>query len=144
MKYREEPIVSDLRPEKANQRGHAPSAYLGIASGVCFIIIWSLLVNIPASLARDEQIIQQISGKMHQHLEPFAIDDDWELRWDYKGEVGNDLFQIVLQSIPTDRPTDTVTQHGSGQGAKHQKRGGTYFLKVMSMGKWTITVVQFR
>jgi hypothetical protein len=117
---------------------------LGMASSVCLTLFWSLLVSIPVSLARDEQIIQQVSGKLHQHLEPFTINDDWEFRWDYKGEVGNDLFQIVLQSTPTDVPVDLVTQNGSGQGAKHQKKGGTYYLKVISMGKWTITVVQFR
>jgi hypothetical protein len=117
---------------------------LGMAPGVCFILFWSLLVNIPVSLARDEQIIQQVSGKLHQHLEPFTVNDDWELRWDYKGEVGNDLFQIVLQSSPADVPVDQVTQKGSGQGRTHQKKGGTYYLKVISMGKWTITVVQLR
>jgi hypothetical protein len=120
------------------------TTYLGMASGVCLTLFWSLLVSIPVSLARDEQIIQQVSGKFHQHLEPFTINDDWEFRWDYKGEVGNDLFQIVLQSTPMDVPVDVVTQKGSGKGTKHQKKGGTYYLKVISMGKWTITVVQFR
>ncbi len=81
---------------------------------------------------------------MHQHLEPFTVTDDWELRWDYKGDVGNDLFRLVLQSSPADVPVDLVTQKGSGQGIKHQKKGGTYYLKVISMGKWTVTVVQFR
>lgn len=118
--------------------------YFGMASAVCFTLFWPLLVSIPVSLARDEQIIQQVSGKLHQHLEPFTINDDWEFRWDYKGEVGNDLFQIVLQSSPTDVPVDSVTQKGSGQGRKHQGKGGTYYLKVISMGKWTITVVQLR
>jgi hypothetical protein len=136
--------VSFFRQEKWNQRGRVQATYLGIASSVCLTLFWSLLVGIPVSLARDEQIIQQVSGKLHQHLEPFTINDDWELRWDYKGEVGNDLFQIVLQSTPTDVPVDVVTQKGSGQGTKHQKKGGTYYLKVVSMGKWTITVVQLR
>jgi len=136
--------VSFCRREKWNQRGRGQATDLGIASGVCFTIFWSLLVSIPVSLARDEQIVQQVSGKSHEHLEPFTIHDDWELRWDYKGEVGNDLFQIVLQSTPMDVPVDLVTQKGSGQGAKHQKKGGTYYLKVISMGKWTITVVQLR
>jgi hypothetical protein len=121
-----------------------PAMYLGMAFGVCFTFFWSLLVSIPVGQARDEQVIQQVSGKLHQHLEPFTVTDDWELRWDYKGDVGNDLFQLVLQSSPADVPVDLVTQKGSGQGTKRQRKGGTYYLKVISMGKWTVTVVQFR
>jgi hypothetical protein len=136
--------VSFSRPEKWNKRGRVQATYLGIASSVCITIFWSLLVSIPVSLARDEQIIQQVSGKFHQHLEPFTINDDWEFRWDNKANVGSDLFEIILQSTATDAPVDLVTQKGTGQGAKHQKKGGTYYLKVMSMGKWNITVVQFR
>jgi hypothetical protein len=120
------------------------ATYLGIATSVCLTLFWSLLVSIPVSLARDEQIIQQVSGQYHQHLEPFTVNDDWEFRWENKAEAGNNLFEIVLQSSATDAPVDLVTQKGSGQGAKHQKKGGTYYLKVISMGKWTITVVQFR
>ena len=111
-------------PEKWNQRTRMQATYFGIAGGVCFTFFWSLLVSIPVSQARDEQVIQQISGKLHQHLEPFTVTDDWELRWDYKGDVGNDLFQLVLQSSPADVPVDLVTQKGSGQGTKHQKKAG--------------------
>ena len=119
---------------------------LGITSGICVILLGSLLIGTPLSLARAEQIVQQVSGKGHQHLEPFTINDDWELRWTFTGEVGNDLFQVVLHTTNPDRPVDLVTQKGSGQGTKHQKHGGTYYLKVIGVmgGKWTVTVVQLR
>lgn len=100
------------------------TTYLGIATSVCLTLFWSLLVSIPVSLARDEQIIQQVSGQYHQHLEPFTVNDDWEFRWENKAEAGNNLFEIVLQSSATDAPVDLVTQKGSGQGAKHQKKVG--------------------
>ena len=117
---------------------------LRILRGVCFTLFWLCLVSMPSALALDEQIIQQVSGRGHQHLEPFTVTDDWELRWEYRSEVENNLFQLVLQSLPADLPVDSVTRNGPTHGSKHQKNGGTYYLKVISMGKWTVTVVQFR
>ena len=101
-----------------------PAMYLGMAFGVCFTFFWSLLVSIPVGQARDEQVIQQVSGKLHQHLEPFTVTDDWELRWDYKGDAGNDLFQLVLQSSPADVPVDLcVTQKGWGKESSIRRLG---------------------
>jgi hypothetical protein len=32
--------------------------------------------------AQAEQVVQEVSGKGHQHLQPFTVRDGWELHWD--------------------------------------------------------------
>ncbi|MEP6958798.1 MAG: hypothetical protein ABI980_08705 [Nitrospirota bacterium] len=73
----------------------------GIAShAIGTTIFWSLLVSIPVSHAGGDLIVQQLSGKLPQHPEPFTINDDWELRWDDKGVLAMTCFRLSSNQPP--------------------------------------------
>jgi len=94
--------------------------------------------------ARAEQVVQEASGKGHQHLQPFTVRDGWELRWE---AIGNDtILQIVVDKLGgagRDMPIDTVTVEAPATGKKFFEKGGTYYIRVIGIGgAWKVTVVQ--
>jgi hypothetical protein len=106
----------------------------------CLVCFWT---STP-SPALDEKVILQASGRGHQHLDPFSVESQWEVRWEFKGEFDNNLFQMAIHAKSPDLPIAEVTQKGPGKGMRHLNKGGTYYLRVFGMGEWIITVVQLR
>jgi hypothetical protein len=103
--------------------------------GIVLLLLALLSGN---ALGADEQIVQQVSGNGSRNLRPFTVKDHWEIRWDSKGPALN----ISVRQNDGELVQGGGSQREPGKGATYQPKGGTYFLDVMGMGDWTITVVQ--
>lgn len=93
-----------------------------------------------AVLAANEQIVFTHSANGTRNTRPFTVTDRWELRWDTKGEkLAIFLFTADGESqgmLPM------VTQNKPGSDSSYYPKAGSYYLKVVTDGDWTVTVVQ--
>ncbi|UVT18876.1 MAG: hypothetical protein H8K03_13765 [Nitrospira sp.] len=101
------------------------------------VVLCGVLILVSTAFAEDEQILLLLSAKGTQMSGLFTAKDHWEVRW--KGDEG-------LSIITFDREGNRIAaiayaEHGGG-GSASQEQGGTYSLKVISEGAWTVTVVQ--
>jgi len=106
--------------------------------------VLSVLLGLGVMHASAEQVVQQASGRGHQHLGPFTVNDQWELRWEVRED--HSLLQVVTDEVndpAPDEPIDDVTQRGPAKGKKFFSKGGRYLLRIVGMGgAWTVMVVQ--
>jgi hypothetical protein len=106
--------------------------------------VLSVLLGLGVMHASAEQVVQQASGRGHQHLGPFTVNDQWELRWEVRED--HSLLQVVIDEVndpAPDEPIDVVTQRGPAKGKKFFSKGGRYLLRIVGMGgAWTVMVVQ--
>jgi len=100
---------------------------------LAFIVAWAA----PAWSA-DEQIVISQSANGSRSTRPFTVHDRWEIRWDAKA----DHFSVTLFSATGDILDSLASQRKPGTGSTFYPKGGAYFLKVISGGDWTISVVQ--
>ncbi len=88
--------------------------------------------------AAEGQVVQEFSGNGTRNLRPFKVRDHWEIRWTVKdGDI-----TIFLASPNEGLPQQAAGQDKPGSGSSYQPKGGTYFLRIVSTGDWTVTVVQ--
>jgi hypothetical protein len=100
-----------------------------------------LFLSIPAVLqAVDERTIQETSANGTRNTRPFTVQDRWELQWDAKGES----FLVMLFTDTGERQglLPIVRQEGPGKGESFYPKGGSYYLKILAKGDWTVRVVQ--
>jgi opacity protein-like surface antigen len=88
--------------------------------------------------AAEEQVIQEASSSGNQHLPSIAVPDNWEIRWDLKGQS----LTVHLYDGEGHHVGIAGKQQGPGKGTAVQRQGGTYVLKVEADGEWTVIVVQ--
>ena len=103
---------------------------------VLYIVLCS---PIPLVQATDDSIVVlRESAKGSRTLPPFTVKHGWELRWDAKG----DQFSVSLY-MPNGEFVDTLaTQRKPGAGSTIYPKGGTYYLRIISAGDWTISATQ--
>jgi len=85
-------------------------------------------------------VVERATGTGNKVLGPFTVTDRWEVQWDFDG-VALQIFVNQKDSLYPNLPVDESTQEGSGRGSSRHEMGGTYYLKVVAQGSWTITVV---
>ncbi len=96
--------------------------------------------NILPAFSADELIIQQASANGTRSLKPFTVQDGWELRWDLTGQA----IEVYLNQ-PDGEPVELqpmASQKNPGSGSTFYPRGGSYYLRIVADGDWTVTVVQ--
>jgi hypothetical protein len=95
--------------------------------------------------AAEEQVVFQISGNGARNLRPFTVRDNWEIRWESKSQFfGVDYMEVnpPADDLMASLPKPGGTQAGPGSGSSYQPKGGTYYLRINSMGDWTVAVIQ--
>lgn len=112
-----------------------------------FFVTVAFIIIVPMSHgeAQDEHTVLHIVGKGPHHVETFAADEKWELRWQFEAVLEHDFFQIAIYEVSARRPKlmiADITQEGPGSGTTRQHGTGHFELDVMALGAWTITVVQ--
>lgn len=92
------------------------------------------------ALAADEQVVFTQAANGTRNTRPFTVADRWELRWDVKGPK----LSIFLFMADGERQglLPIVTQDKAGTGSSYYPKAGSYYLKVLADGDWTISVVQ--
>ena len=86
----------------------------------------------------EEQVVQETSGNGTRNLRPFKVRDHWEIRWHAKdGDIA-----IFITNPNSGVPQQAAGQDKPGSGSSYQPKGGTYFLRVVATGDWTVTIVQ--
>lgn len=99
---------------------------------------WILLAV--TAFAAEEQIIQQFTGNGTRSTRPFTVQDRWELRWDARG-TSLQIYEVKPDGEPISlAPAASQTKPGSG--SSYRPKGNTLYLRILSDGDWTITVVQ--
>lgn len=106
--------------------------------GGILILVISVWGMVPITPATDELVVQEVSANGSRNLRPFTVKDRWEIRWRASGSV---------LTITVRHPDGKLAAVGGsadkpGTGSSYQPKGGTYFLDVMGIGDWTVTVVQ--
>ena len=114
---------------------------------ILLLVIVAFVIIQPLShgKAQDEQTVLHIVGKGPHHVETFAANNRWKLRWQFEAVLEHDFFQIAIYDVSSRRPKlmiDDITQEGPGAGTTRQHGTGHFELDVMALGSWTITVVQ--
>ncbi len=84
-------------------------------------------------------VITTFSGSGSLNTKPFTTTGPWEIQWDSK----NDYFYISLFTENGNRVGPIAAQPGEGVGSSYQPKAGSYYLKVISMGEWTIKIVNY-
>ncbi|WP_447978990.1 hypothetical protein [Candidatus Nitrospira bockiana] len=109
------------------------------------IVLFGLTPSSSRAGEPSEAVVLDVVGSGNRTLEPFTVTNGWELRWEFRGEFERSLFQVFVNkvsgSVPN-LPVDGFTHHGPGSGRHRMEEGGTYYLKVVGMGGWHLTVVQ--
>jgi hypothetical protein len=111
---------------------------MNLRVGILFMM--GLLYFLPAQ-ADARTVVEEASGSGNKVIGPFRVQNAWELHWDFKGP----LLQIFVNQTDAplpNLPVDDAKQDGPGQGYERQEKSGTFYLKVVAQGEWTITVVQ--
>ncbi|ULA62939.1 MAG: exported protein of unknown function [Nitrospira sp.] len=98
------------------------------------------LLSAAPSWAAEEHVIVTKSANGTRNTRPFTVQDRWELRWDAKGQK----FAIYLFTADGERQglLPIVTQDKPGADSSYYPKAGEYYLKIVSDGDWTVTVVQ--
>jgi len=106
---------------------------------VCLLLMFGCLCWASPGLS-SVGVVERATGSGNKVLGPFSVTDRWEVRWDFDG-IALQILVNQKDSLYPDLPVDESTQKGSGQGSSRHDKGGTYYLKVVAQGSWTITVV---
>lgn len=105
-----------------------------------------------------DTIILTKTGQGASALRPFTVNDEWEIQWDAAGTTFNlilhpvEIHGLTSKSADTPAPTQTlketmamsptiVTMSG-GAGTHYVPKGGKYYLDIMAINQWTISIVQ--
>ena len=108
-------------------------------SGLAIMVV--IVMNLAAPVwAAEEQVVFSQSANGTRNTRPFSVADRWELRWDVKGST----LAIFLFGADGERKgvLPIVTQNKPGSSNSYYPMAGSYYLKVVTEGDWTITVVQ--
>jgi hypothetical protein len=100
------------------------------------MVLLGSLCSAPA-WAAEEQIVQQLSANGSRNTRPFIVQDRWEVQW----KADKDL-SVYLLDANGDLKDSIGSSKGAGTGSTYQAKGGTFSLKIIGSGNWTITVVQ--
>jgi len=105
----------------------------------CILALMTALLLVIPSFAADEsggQIILKESANCSRNLRPFKVKDKWEVRWDSSKDI------TVWLNDEKGQPLERLASSKAGSGSTFHPTGGSYFLKIISSGDWTITVIQ--
>lgn len=107
------------------------------------LAILALLVAAP-SWAVDETIVFSQSANGTRTLRPFEVKAQWEIRWQSADPIAVTVFRADgKENDPLSKlPVASGSQTKGGKGSTYVPQGGHYYLQIMSMGEWTISVVQ--
>lgn len=104
---------------------------------LCSAVMCMYLMLAGTALAEDQQILLRFSAEGTQMSDLFTAKDHWEVRW--KSDHGLSILTFDREGNRID--AIAYAAHAGG-GSASQEQGGTYSLKVISEGSWTVTVVQ--
>jgi hypothetical protein len=97
---------------------------------LCLIVCFLYGATPVALMAESGRVIQKVLAKGQRDLRPFAVKDNWEILWDFKGPS----LSITLYSADGTMLDVVATHKGRGSGSSHQVKGGEYYLQVMGTG----------
>ena len=100
----------------------------------------SILLGSWPCWAADEQVVFTQSANGTRNTRPFTVEDRWELRWDIKSS--NLTVYLFTANGDPKGVFPIVTQSKPGASSSYYPKAGSYYLKVITEGDWTITVVQ--
>ena len=116
----------------------------------------------PAQGAMDAagQTVITHSGQGSSSLRPFTVHDEWEIQWSAKGtafgivlnpvhieglaEEGAQLPDLTKMIKSTMAMQAKVIAFSAGAGSHYVPKGGKYYLEIIAMGPWTITIVEIQ
>ena len=104
---------------------------------VVVLVALSIGLTSPAPAA-EETVVLEVAANGQRNTRPFTVKDRWEIRWDLRG----DMVTVMIRDPEGKFVSAGGQQDKPGQGASYQPKGGTYYLEIIGMGDWTVTVVQ--
>lgn len=108
------------------------------------VVIGALLaagLSVAVAHAAEETVLQRTTGNGIRSLRPFTATKPFEVQWQADGtkfEVYE--FDAVEGKALSFVPAGSQTKPGSG--STYRSRPGSYYLRIISDGEWTVTVVQ--
>jgi FtsZ-binding cell division protein ZapB len=87
--------------------------------------------------SQDSTIIVEFSGSGGKSTRPFTVPSGWEIQWDSQGSI----FQIFLYKEDGSIVGVAANQQGAGKGTSYQPKAGKYYLKVNTLDKWKIRII---
>ena len=96
-----------------------------------------LLPSFADSADQSEQIILKESANGSRSLQPFQVQNKWEVRWESSADI-----TIWLKDKKGDPVKRLASNKKGGSGSTFHRTGGTYFLMITAEGDWTVTVIQ--
>ena len=96
-----------------------------------------LLPSFADSADQSGQIILKESANGSRSLQPFKVQNKWEVRWESSADI-----TIWLKDKKGDPVKRLASIKKGGSGSAFHRTGGTYFLMITAEGDWTVTVIQ--
>jgi hypothetical protein len=100
---------------------------------LCFVIVQSSVF----AEGGGEKIVLKESANGSRTLRPFTVQDGWEARWESSADIA--LFLLNEKGDPIDSLAST---RKAGSGSTYHHKGGRYSIKIVTLGEWTVSVVQ--
>ena len=112
-------------------------------SGLAIMVVMVMILAAPV-WASEEQVVLRQSANGIRTLRPFDVQSQWEIRWQSEDALAVTAYRAdAKESDPLSKlPIATGSQTKGGHGATYIPQGGKFYLQIISMGDWTITVVQ--
>ena len=85
----------------------------------------------------EGKIILKESANGSRSLQPFTVQNKWEMRWESSADI-----TIWLKDKKGDPVKRLASNKKGGSGSAFHHTGGTYFLMITAEGDWTVTVIQ--
>jgi hypothetical protein len=102
------------------------------------------LISAPPLAAADEPVVLTLAANGSRNTRPFTVKQHWEIRWD--STRGITVSAVRADADPTDPlatlPVASGAQFTPGKGSTYVESGGAYYLKIVAVGDWTVSVVQ--
>jgi hypothetical protein len=115
---------------------------------MCFVLIFAGIVGLTYYLqtlqsrtSTNSQLITTFTGTGDGDTDFFTVEDSWEIRWKHQGHL-----KIIEWLGANDTGDMLIEMHKKPireQGQIYVGKGGTFQLKIVGEGPWTMQVWQF-
>lgn len=92
------------------------------------------------SASAEDTVVFELSGNGTRNTRPFTVRDRWEVKWDARTE--HLAIHLYTAKGEAQGMLPIATQDGPGRGATFRPDGGSYYLKIIAQGDWSIAIVQ--
>jgi hypothetical protein len=111
---------------------------VGVLVGLlCFVGVSASVLAEDGGGGGGGRVVLKKSANGSRTLRPFTVQDGWEARWESTADIS--LYLLNEKGDPIESLASTKK---AGNGSTYHQKGGRHSIKIISLGEWTVSVVQ--